>query len=269
MEEEERELLRQANNSSLPRASNDGIQGVSVTEELVTSPIKPTGIGLLDGILGGGLPAGYVIYFSAEAESMSEVFLYQFSSSRKTYYFTTARRPKYIAQNITDMSFDVKDVIFIDVYSQYYLDKFGEMIDNVGNEFVDKEIVDFVEYQLKNIRVQEENDFNIIIDTFSFFLELNVNMGKILRLTNLIYEITKETGSLSYLYVLKDTHDDRIEKEMMNLSDAIFDVSLERAGDRVASKLTIPKIRGRMPVNDLIKFKVFGGVQIDTSRDIA
>ncbi|MDY6930966.1 MAG: recombinase RecA [Halobacteriota archaeon] len=267
MEEEERELLRRSN-SSFPNSMSN-VHGVSVTDEFVASPIKSTGIGLLDSILGGGIPAGFVTFFSAEAGSMSEVFLYQFSTSRKTYYFTTTRRPKFIAQNITDMNFDVSNITFIDIYSQYYLDKFGEMIDNVGNEFVDKEIVDFMEYQLKNLRSQEDEDFNIIIDTFSFFLGLNVNIGKILRLTNLIYEVTKDTGGLSYLYVLDDTCDDKTQSEIMNLCDAVFTVKLERAGDRVASKLSIPKIRGRMPVNDLIKFRVCDGVQIDTSRDIA
>ncbi|MDY6865742.1 MAG: recombinase RecA [Halobacteriota archaeon] len=267
MEEEERELLKRSQ-SSLPNSVGN-IQGTSVTDEFVASPIKSTGIGLLDSILGGGIPAGFVTFFSAEAGSMSEVFLYQFSTSRKTYYFTTTRRPKFIAQNITDMNFDVSNITFIDIYSQYYLDKFGEMIDNVGNEFVDKEIIDFMEYQLKNIRSQEDDDFNIIIDTFSFFLGLNVNIGKILRLTNLIYEVTKDTGGISYLYVLDDTCDDKTQSEIMNLCDAVFTVKLERAGDRVASKLSIPKIRGRMPVNDLIKFRVCDGVQIDTSRDIA
>ena len=267
MDEEERELLKRSR-SPLPNSMGN-VQGTSVTDELVASPLKSTGIGLLDSILGGGIPAGFVIYFSAEAGSMAEVFLYQFSTARKTYYFTTARRPKYIAQNITDMNFDVSNVIFIDIYSQYYLDKFGEMIDNVGNEFVDKEIVDFMEYQLKNIRAREDEDFNIIIDTYSFFLGLNVNIGKILRLTNLIYEVTKDTNGLSYLYVLEDTCDVKTESEIMNICDAIFSVKLERAGDRVASKLSIPKIRGRMPVTDLIKFRVYDGIQIDTSRDIA
>ena len=250
-------------------SSVDEVKGVVIADELVTSPIRSTGIGLLDINLEGGLPAGSVIYFSAGAGSMSEVFLYQFSSSRKTYYFTTSRRPRYIAQNITDTSFDVSNIVFIDIYSQYYLDKFGEMIDNVGNEFVDKEIIDFMEYQLKNILSKKGEEFNIIIDTFSFFLGLNVNFGKILRLVNLIYEITKDTQSLSYLYVIKDAHDDRVENEIMNLCDTVFNVELERVGERMANKLSITKIRGRIAPADMLKFKVMHGVQIDTSRDIA
>ena len=267
----ERDLLlkQESTSSQNNKISVDEVCGVTITDELVTSPIRQTGIGILDHNLEGGLPAGSVVYFSAGAGSMSEVFLYQFSSSRKTYYFTTSRRPKYIAQNITDTNFDVDNIVFIDIYSQYYLDKFGEMIDNVGNEFVDKEIVDFTEYQLKNILSQEDGEFNIVIDTFSFFMGLNVNFGKILRLVNLIYEITKETRALTYLYVIKDAHDERMENEIMNLSDTVFDVELERVGERMANKLSISKIRGRIVPADMLKFKVMNGIQIDTSRDIA
>ncbi|MDY6964376.1 MAG: recombinase RecA [Halobacteriota archaeon] len=248
--------------------SKSSVQSPSVTVESATSPIKSTGINFLDNELSGGLPAGTVVYFYADAdETTSEVFLHHFSSVRKTYYFTTVRRPKYISQNITDLGLDTENINFIDVYSQYYLNKFGDMIDNVGNEFVDKDILDFTEYQLKNIRAQDEKDFNIIIDTFSFYLGLNVNFGNILRLTNLIYEITKETESISYLYVLNDY--DKPENKVMNLCDAVFDVTSDRIGDNIYSKLSIPKMRGKTEVNDLIKFKVASGIQIDTTRDIA
>ena len=265
---DEKELLLNQDSAS-SSGSPDEVKGLVITDELVTSPVKSTGISLLDRSLEGGLPAGSVVYFSAGAGSMSEVFLYQFSASRKTYYFSTTRKPKYIAQNITDMSFDVKNIVFIDIYSQYYLDKFGEMIDNVGNEFVDKEIVDFIEYELKNILSQKGEDFNIIIDNFSFFLSLNVNFGKILRLVNLIYEVSKETQALTYLYIIKDCHDEMKENEIMNLCDSVFCVDLERSGERLTNKLSVPKIRGRIAPADLLKFKVMHGVQIDTSRDIA
>ncbi|MDY6932416.1 MAG: ATPase domain-containing protein [Halobacteriota archaeon] len=266
MEDSLEKILRRGHS---PNHNSKGwVQPPSVTEGPATSPIKSTGINFLDSELSGGLPAGTVVYFYADAdETTSEVFLHHFSSVRKTYYFTTVRRPKYISQNITDLGLDTKNINFVDVYSQYYLNKFGEMINNVGNEFVDKEIVDFVEYQLKNIQIQEEGDFNIIIDTFSFFLELNVNLGKIIRLVNLIYELTKETGAISYLYVLNDYN--KPENKVMNLCDAVFDVKSDRLGDNVYNKLSIPKMRGKTEVNDLIKFKVASGIQIDTTRDIA
>jgi len=232
--------------------------------------VKPTGIFILDRSLGGGLPARSMVYFSADARSMSEVFLYQFTQARKTYYFTTSRRPRYIQNDILNLNFDPSNIVFVDVYSEYYLTPFGEMIDNVGNEYVDAKIIEFTEYNLKNIvNDAEGQDINLIVDNFSFYMNLNVNLGLLKRLTNILYETTKEMDCLTFLYGLKGSHPETVENEILNAADVIFDIALDRGIDKITSKLAIPKIRGMVPSADMIKFKVGDGVQIDTSRDIA
>ncbi|MCK5108232.1 MAG: recombinase RecA [Methanosarcinales archaeon] len=232
--------------------------------------IKSTGIAVLDRNLNGGLPAGSVVYMSVDSKSMSEVFLYQFTQARKTYYITTGRRPRYVAWDVQNMGYDVSDITFIDAYSEYYTTAQGDLVDNVGNEYVDKQITEFMINTLRNIQIEEEfGDINIIIDTISFFLGLNVNTGEIKKLMNIIYETTKETNGLTYLYGLKETHNPALENEVINSCDAVFDVELHRGSDEVISRLTIPKIRGRTPVTDLLKFRIGDGIQIDTSTDIA
>ncbi|MDF1557502.1 MAG: RAD55 family ATPase [ANME-2 cluster archaeon] len=232
--------------------------------------IISSGIYVLDRSIGGGLPAGSMVYISATTKSMSEVFLYQFTQSRKTYYFTTERRPEYVKKDIMNMNFDVSEISFVDVYGSYYLSPQGDMIDNVGNEYVDAKIIEFIEYNLSNILSEETNGpVNIIIDTFSFFLNLNVNKGMIRRLLNILYETSKETSGLTFLYGMKDSIDPRMENEILNTCDAIFDVDLEKTGDKILSKLSIPKIRGMTPTTEMIKFKIGEGIQIDTSKDIA
>ncbi|NPE28888.1 recombinase RecA [Methanococcoides sp. SA1] len=232
--------------------------------------ISSTGIYILDRILGGGLPLSSMIYFSADPRSMAEVFLYEFTQSRKTYYFTTGRRPKYIMRDILNQHLDPSRIIFIDIYSEYYFTPLGDMIDNVGNEYVDSKIIEFAEYNLDNIQNDVGDEaINIIFDNFSFFMNLNVNPGLLKRLTNIIYETSKEINSMTYLYSLKGCYDEHIENEVLNASDVIFDVSVDRSCDHIVSKLAIPKIRGMVPNSDVLKFKVSEGVQIDTSRDIA
>ena len=232
--------------------------------------LKPTGIFVLDRNLGGGLPERSLIYFSANPRSMSEVFLYQFTQARKTYYFSTNRRPKYIQNNISNLNFDISNITYVDVYSEYYLTSFGEMIDTVGNEYVDAKIIEFTEYNLKNILNESANeDINIIIDNFSFYMNLNVNLGMLKRLTNILYETTKEIDCMTYLYGLKGSHPENVENDLLNSADVIFDVEIERTADKMTSMLAIPKIRGMVPKAEMIKFKVGEGVQIDTSRDIA
>lgn len=241
-----------------------------VAEPHLAPKLLSSGIFVLDKSIGGGLPAGSVVYISASTKSMSEVFLYQFTQSRKTFYLCTERRPKYVKQDIQNMNFDTKDIVFVDIYGSYYLSPHGEMIDNVGNEYVDAKIIEFTEYNLQTILTEvSDSEVNIIIDTFSFFLNLNVNRGVIRRLVNIIYETTKETGGLTFLYGLKDSHDHTMENEILNTSDGIFDVDLEKTADKIVSKLSIPKIRGMTPTAEMIKFKIGEGIQIDTSRDIA
>lgn len=232
--------------------------------------ILSSGIYVLDRSIGGGIPGGSVIYISASTKSMSEVFLYQFTQSRKTYYFCSERRPKYVQQDIANMNFDTSQIVFVDVYGSYFMSPHGEMIDNVGNEYVDAKIVEFMEYNLKSILSEEtDGEINIIIDTFTFFMNLNLNSGIIRRLMNIIYETTKETGGLAFLYSLKDSHDRKLENEIVNTCDAIFDVDIEKTGDKIINKLSVPKIRGMTPTTEMIKFKIGEGIQIDTSRDIA
>lgn len=236
---------------------------------LPTSCIMPTGISLLDDSLGGGLPSNSLVYFSANPRSMSEVFLYQFSQSRKTYYFTTSRRPNYIQKDVLNLGFDPSNIIFVDVYSEYYFTATGDMVDNVGNEFADSKIMEFTEYNLHNILLDSENEeVNIIFDTFSFFTNLNVNLGLIKRLINVLYETTKEVAGITYLYGLKGSIPEQVENEIFNASDVIFDVTMDCTSDKIINRLSIPKIRGMIPSTDVIKFNVARGVSIDTSKDI-
>jgi archaellum biogenesis ATPase FlaH len=101
------------------------------------------------------------------------------------------------------------------------------------------------------------------------FINLNVNQGVIRRLLNIIYETTKNTGGLTFLYGIKDSHEQKLENEILNTCDAIFDVDLNKTADKIVSSLSIPKIRGMIPTIEMIKFKIGEGIQIDTSKDIA
>ena len=234
------------------------------------SSVKSTGIFILDRNLGGGLPSGSVVYLSGDPESMSEIFLHQCTQTRKTYYVVTGRKPQYVAQNIRSMGYDISEIAFIDIYSEYYLTAQGELVDNVGNEYVDNQIIDFMIYNLQNIEAEEESsDVNILFDTFSFFLNLNVNVGQIKKLMNVIYETTKELDGMTYLYGLKNTHDRALENEIINACDVVFDIELLRNSDEIVSRLSIPKIRGMAPITDMLKFRISDGIQIDTSTDIA
>lgn len=227
---------------------------------------KSTGIEILDRSLGGGIPSGSIVYFTSDPKSMSEVFLFHFIIPRATYYFATDRRPKYIEEDIRRLEFDPSNIHFIDVYKMYYEDAASLGLER---ENIDNYILEFLENELQNLYVNGQRDFTCIIDSFSFFLELNINFNRIKSMINLIYEVIKNTESICYLYILKGVHDQKVENLLLNISDAVFDIEIEKKGDKISNKLSIPKIRGTIPSIDFIKFKIAEGVIIDTSKDIA
>ena len=232
---------------------------------------RSTAISILDRTLGGGLPSGAVVYLFADPKSMAEVFLFQFTQARKTYYFCNERNPRHILRDIKNYGFKTDNIVFVDIYSEYYITPHGEMVDNLGNEFVDAKILEFTESNLKKIITDAgtESDINLIFDSFSFYLNLNVNPGAIRKLMNVIYEATKDLNCLSFLYGLKDTHEKNIENEILKSCDVIFEVDLEKSTEKISSRLAIPKIRGKAPATEMLKFRVGEGIQIDTTKDIA
>jgi len=242
-----------------------------VAEKTLERVNRTTAIPILDRTLGGGLPAGAVVYIYADAKSMAEVFLYQFTQARKTYYFSNERHPKYVLRDIQNYGFKADSIAFVDIYSAYYITAQGGMVDNVGNEFVDAKVIEFTESNLRKIASETEGtmDINIIFDSFSFYLNLNVNPGLIKRLMNVVYETTKNLNCVSFLYGLKDTHEKNLENEILKSCDAIFDVEIEASSDKISSRISIPKLRGKAPTSEMLKFRVGDGIQIDTTKDIA
>lgn len=59
---------------------------------------------------------------------MPEAFLYQFATVMRSYYFTTSRPAKFVRRDIEKLGLDAEYVNFIDVYTQYYLNEYGQFI---------------------------------------------------------------------------------------------------------------------------------------------
>jgi KaiC/GvpD/RAD55 family RecA-like ATPase len=239
----------------------------ALQEKTITKPATiPTGIILLDRRLDGGLPEGSLVCLYADPIAMPEAFLYQFASVVKSYYFNTSRAPAYILRDMRMLGLSTDTVHFVDVYSQYFLNDYGQFI--VEDRYRDKEIFDFVDENLSKIQENGE-ECVIIIDSISFFLQLNVEWGLKEWLLNKLYVFTKETRNLAYIYLIKDLHPTNVVKKVLDLSDVVFDIEASRMGEKIVSKFAIPKLRGKQPITEFFRFYVEEGVQIDTSRDIA
>lgn len=224
----------------------------------------PTGIALLDKRLDGGLPAGSFVCLYADPIAMPEAFLYQFASVNNSIYLTTNRPAKFILRDMQLMRLDTKNVRFIDVFSQYYLNEYGQFI--VEDRYRNKEIFDFVSESLNH---GSDKNAAIIVDSISFFLNLDVEWGLKDWLLNKLYTISKDSEKVVYVYLIKNVHPLPVVYKVLDLSDVVINVESERIGERIVSKFALPKIRGGKPINEFFRFYVEEGVQVDTSRDIA
>ncbi len=227
---------------------------------------RSTGIDILDKKLDGGLPEGSLVCIYANPITMPEAFLYQFATVVKTYYFITSRPAEYVKENIENMGLSADKIEFIDVFTQYYMNEYGQFV--IVDAYRDKEIFDFVDHTLN--RIQESGEkYNVIFDSISFFLKLNVSIGIKEWLINKLYIQAKQTNNVYYIYLMKNVHPPDIVNMVIDISDVVFDIDIERIGDRMNSRLAIPKIRNKTPMLETFKFYISEGVQIDTSRDIA
>ncbi len=232
------------------------------TAELVR---LPTGIDILDRNLNGGIPSGSLVYFGAYPRSMPEVFLYELTVPRKTYYVTTDKEPKHVTRNMGELDFDTSDVHFVDVHDEYY----NKFLPGTQNDQAAKNILQYLNNWLDSLKNSGETNFTMIFDSFSFLVETGTDMDTLKRLLDKIYDIVEEQGCVCYLMMVKGVHPESIECRIEYWCDVIFDIDIERKGDKIINKLTIPKIRGMTPLTDYIKFKVTDRISIDTSRDIA
>ncbi|MEM0331945.1 MAG: RAD55 family ATPase [Archaeoglobaceae archaeon] len=238
---------------------------IFVIQQLKTREI-PTGIILLDRNLDGGIPKGSLVCVYAHPLAMPEVFLYHFSSVTKSFYFNTSRPAKYIKEDMERNSISSENVTFVDVFTQYYLNEFGQFV--VEDKYRDKEIFDFLNESMEKI-CDKNKDFVLVVDSVSFFLSLNVEWSIKEWLLNKLYILSKENDTVVYAYLIKDLHSEDIVRRVLNISDVVIDISFERAGERIINKFAIPKIRGKKPILDYFRFYVDEGVQIDTAKDIA
>ena len=222
-----------------------------------------TGLQTLDNELEGGLYPGTVVYLMADSMTMAEIFLYQFIQKRPSYYINTERKKDYIINNLKQFGYDESKVKFIDIHEKYY-EKSGKLL--VGEGIKDYMILDFL---VKELNLIEAKEINLIIDTITFFQHLEVKRNKLRQLIDVIYDTTKKTEGLCFLYGLKGEKRSIIENELINICDAVFDISLMKKSDKNITELTIPKARDRPIHGNVLKFKIEGGIIMDTSKEIA
>ncbi|WP_424359407.1 RAD55 family ATPase [Methanocella sp. MCL-LM] len=234
-------------------------------EAVVTNRL-PTGMNILDRTLNGGIPKGSLVYFGADPKAQPEIFLFEFTTPRKTFYFTTGRDPVHILRHMAELNFAHDNVEFIDVHDEYYNNIYVSSQDIAE---VDRRVIEFIDSKLDDIYTNCAEPFTIIFDNFSFLIELGVDLTILKRLLDKVYDMVVDRDSTCILLILKGVHPERIENIFQTYCDTLFLIESDLKGDKISNKLSIPKIRGMPPVVEYIRFKIMDRIYIDTSRDIA
>ncbi|MCZ7403773.1 MAG: hypothetical protein O8C67_02425, partial [Candidatus Methanoperedens sp.] len=124
----------------------------------------------------------------------------------------------------------------------------------------------FTGHSLKQVKADE--DTRIMIDNFSFYIDIIENKDKIRRLLSQIYDLTSMTRSICYLYVFKDTHKKDIENMIVNKSDVVFDLDVGINGDNITNHLIVSKIRGKIAPAKRMKVHIKDRITLDTSQEV-
>ncbi|EMA46891.1 RAD55 family ATPase [Halobiforma nitratireducens] len=202
-----------------------------------------TGIDVLDRKLDGGLPPGYIVAYTADPASQSELLLYELTAARGTLYLTTERSDGVVRHAIERSPSAVGSPTVRHVASDDPLEEATRLVDALPD------------------------GANLIIDTIDV-LE-RTDRDEYVTFLNGLKEKMTETGSIAVLHCLNGTKVPDNRSTTHHAADAVFDLQTELAGTEIENHLTIPKFRhGGQPI-EAIKLELIEEVAIDTSRDIA
>lgn len=203
----------------------------------------PTGIGVLDRKLDGGLPAGSVVAFTSPPASQGELLLYELTAARPTLYISTDRSEEAVRDGLRTTMARTGDptVRFVpnDAPLQH-AQRLVTMLPERANLIVDP--VDVLE---------EEGESNFR----TFLNEVQTHM--------------RNTGSIAVLHCLSGRQTSPARDTTEHMADVVFDLQTTVKGDTVENRLAVLKFRGGRALGDTIKLELGERVSIDTSRDIA
>lgn len=202
-----------------------------------------TGIDVLDRKLDGGIPSGYIVAYTADPASQSELLLYELTAARDTLYLTTERSADAVRHAIDESPSTVGDPTIRHITGDASLENALRLIHALPDE--SNLIIDPID-------VFERSDTD---DYITFLNDLKATM--------------LETDSIALLHGLLGENEPANRTRTRHAADAVFDLRTRLAGSELNNHLTVPKFRGGGQPTDAIKLELTEEVAIDTSRDIA
>lgn len=209
-----------------------------------------TGLGSLDRLLGGGVPAGRMIALIAPPETQGELLVKQLAGMRSTRYLSTFRPKWEIQEELAD-------------YVQNRMLADEAHIDLDVDYVTPDELLDSPDRYLADLPAAS----NLIIDSIDEF-EVE-DRSRYVGFLNAVKETLWDTGSLGLFYGMADNHDHPARSLTLKRSDLVWELRRTIKSNDIEHHLVISKFRGGKALTEPVKLVLTDDVRIDTSRDIA
>ena len=200
-----------------------------------------TGIQQLDSQLGGGVPAGQIVAFTAPPDTQSELLVENLLAERDTCYLSTFRSEREIREQFAPIS-ETEQSLAVDQIDPRQLLMNAESFPTLpegGNLIIDA--------------TNELESFDR--DTYATFLDT-------------IASRIREAGGIGLLVCFEEPTTPDGRGLTLRQADLTWRLSLDVDSMGVATRLTVTKFRGGQPVGKPIKLELTDGVAVDTSRNI-
>jgi KaiC/GvpD/RAD55 family RecA-like ATPase len=202
-----------------------------------------TGIDVLDRRLGGGLPAGSIVAYTAPPASQAELLLYEITRARPSLYLTTERTQQAVEDAFERTSAPTGDPRISYIEGDAPLDNTQRLFRNINGEA------------------------NLIIDPVDPLERTERN--RYVNFLNQLQNHMQNIGGVTFLHALDGASVPDLRDTTEHMADVVFELDTRREGDEIVTRLAIPKLRGGEAPSDTIKLELAERVRIDTSRDIA
>lgn len=201
-----------------------------------------TGIELLDRKLDGGVPAGSLTAIVAPPASQSELLLYELSSVRPTLYLSTIRSVTDVGNAMTQSTSDGSDVVVSEIDGTAPVAHALEAIRELPPE------------STLVIDPMERYEHLPPADYWLFLNELRAELDAV--------------DSVGFLHCLDGSGHPPRRDGTLYVADVVFRLTTERRGESIENYLTIPKYRGGLAPEDVIKLTLTTDIDVDVSRNI-
>jgi len=202
-----------------------------------------TGVDVLDRRLGGGLPEGSVVAYTAPPASQAELLLYELTRSRPTLYLSTERTEQAVTDAFDRTPAPTGDPRISYIQGDAPLDNAQRLFRNINGEA------------------------NLIVDPVDVLERTERN--RYVNFLNQLQNHMQNIGGVAVLHALRGSTVPDLRDTTEHMADVVFELRVNTDSDEIETRLAVPKFRGGQAPSDTIKLELAERVRIDTSRDIA